>query len=83
MIPSLKCDPDINVITIGASLLSRLNTGSIGNHELFNELPIMLRVSDDHLILSLDWLFAIGAINYDDTGIYLIKGDDVFSYATM
>lgn len=68
MIPSVGCDPDLNVISIGASILNRLKGGAIGLDELLNKLPARLGVSVDHVILTVDWLYTIRAVNYNDNG---------------
>lgn len=62
MIPNPGCHPSINIVFIGAILIALLI-----NFDDIDEVIIIavntLDVSYDHVLLSLDWLFLIGAIN--------------------
>ena len=51
MIPRSGCDPEINVVSIGAKILEKIVKGSTS--------------LDEHIILSLDWLFSIKAIDFN------------------
>jgi hypothetical protein len=62
MIPNSGCDPRINVVRIGAYLLKSLFAGPREIDELLQQSAAEFGVSIDHVILSLDWLFAISAI---------------------
>jgi len=66
MIPDLGCDPKINILTIGASILQRLNTGPIEVEDFLVRLPKDLDVSMDHIILSADWLFTLNLIKISE-----------------
>lgn len=67
MIPNSGCDPDINVVIIGAKILEKIKNGVFDIESIMTECSIELNLSADHIILSLDWLFLIGAIeNYGD-----------------
>jgi hypothetical protein len=62
MIPSAGCDPRINVVRIGAHLLNMLNSGPADLRNLLEQCSADFGVSVDHVILSLDWLYMIAAI---------------------
>ncbi|WP_375540394.1 ABC-three component system middle component 6 [Rugamonas apoptosis] len=72
MIPNTGCDPQINVVRIGAHLLKSLFKEARDVDELLMNSSAELGVSVDHIILSLDWLFAISAIKYSDNRIMKI-----------
>lgn len=63
MLPSAGCDPRINIILIGAFLLDLLREGPLDINDLLRKCSKAFQVSIDHVILSLDWLFMISAIN--------------------
>lgn len=65
MIPSMGCNPKINIVSIGAKLLEKIQHGKVDVYDIFLELPSELQVSIDHIILSLDWLFIIKAISFN------------------
>lgn len=69
MLPSAGCDPDINIIKIGAQLLLYLRDGPWNAAQLLTFASSKLNLSIDHIILSLDWLFMIGAIKIDSEDI--------------
>ncbi|GEB70087.1 hypothetical protein PC2016_1662 [Pseudoalteromonas carrageenovora] len=65
MIPRRGCDPEINVVSIGAKILEKIVKGSTSLDELMIDCAFELKVSVDHIILSLDWLFSIKAIDFN------------------
>lgn len=69
MLPSAGCDPEINIIKIGAQLLLYLKEGPWDVTQLLAFASSTLTLSIDHIILSLDWLFMIGAIRIDSEEI--------------
>ncbi|WP_179953324.1 ABC-three component system middle component 6 [Desulfobotulus mexicanus] len=71
MIPIKGCDPEINVVTIGAKILENLMRENVSIEYIFFSYPLEFEISLDHIILSLDWLFAINAINFDGNEVYI------------
>lgn len=71
MIPSSGCDPRINVVRLGADLLQILRPGPKTIAALLQCGSEKLDVSVDHVILSLDWLYTISAIECDNDEIFL------------
>lgn len=69
MIPRSGCDPRINVVRIGAHLLQMLTSGPCRVSELLQRCSTEFNVSVDHVILSLDWLYTISAIECSDDEI--------------
>jgi hypothetical protein len=67
MIPSYGCDPNINIIKIGAEILNILANREWKTEELLERCSETLVVSVDHIILTLDWLFMISAIQVSNT----------------
>lgn len=65
MLPLPGCDPRVNIVVLGARLIDELRTNDCRVDRLLFELPSKLNVSTDHVILTLDWLFAISVINID------------------
>jgi len=65
MIPRSGCDPEINVVSIGARILEKIVKGSTSLDEIMIDCSSELKVSVDHIILSLDWLFSIKAIDFN------------------
>lgn len=72
MLPLLGSDPRINVVVLGAHLIEELRNGGCSLEKLLFELPPKLKVSTDHMILTLDWLFAISVIDLDQ-GVVRLK----------
>lgn len=70
MIPTNGCDPKINIISMGADILEHLRYHSDSIERIMFELSKKKNVSHDHIILTLDWLYLINAIE--------IKNDEVF-----
>lgn len=71
MIPRNGCDPEINVISIGAKILNKLAEENLSLDAIFIDCSSELKVSIDHIILSLDWLFAIKAIGINGTEVFI------------
>lgn len=65
MIPVKGCDPEINIVSIGAKILEQLLIESSSIESMISTNSVKYAVSIDHIILSLDWLFAINAISFD------------------
>ena len=65
MIPVKGCDPEVNIVSIGAKILEQLALGSLSVESIISTYSARYTVSIDHIILSLDWLFAINAISFD------------------
>ncbi|MEZ9077353.1 ABC-three component system middle component 6 [Vibrio cyclitrophicus] len=63
MLPINGCDPKLNVYFIGGIILKEISYGECDLRELMQITSSELDVSIDHIILSLDWLFMISAIN--------------------
>lgn len=72
MLPLLGSDPRINVVVLGAHLIEELGNGGCSLERLLFELSPKLMVSTDHMILTLDWLFAISVIDLNG-GMVRIK----------
>jgi hypothetical protein len=71
MIPNSGCDPNINIIKIGAYLLSILKRNPCNTIKLIDNCANDLAISVDHVILSLDWLYTISAININEDEILI------------
>ena len=65
MIPRNGCDPEINVVSIGAKILDKIVKEGTSLDEIMTDCSSELKVSVDHIILSLDWLFSIKAIDFN------------------
>ncbi|MEJ2765615.1 ABC-three component system middle component 6 [Photobacterium sp. MCCC 1A19761] len=63
MIPIEGCDPKLNVLYIGGKILEEISGGGVDLDYLIKEMSKKYNVSTDHIILTLDWLFIISAIN--------------------
>jgi len=66
MIPVAGCDPKINVIFIGSEILNLLIINPMSIEEIITKCTSKLQVSVDHILLSIDWLYMISAINIFD-----------------
>lgn len=64
MLPLLGSDPKINVVVLGARLIEELRNGNCSLEDLLFGVSPKLKVSADHVILTLDWLFAISVIDF-------------------
>jgi len=70
MLPSSGCHPEINVLFIGGFILNTLKEHkSIDITVLFEKGNDVLEVSTDHMVLALDWLYVISAIDYKNNEI--------------
>lgn len=69
MIPIRGCDPDINIVKIGAEILTILEQRSWQIEEILENCSKDFLVSVDHIILTLDWLFTISAIHVSENEI--------------
>lgn len=72
MLPLPGCDPIVNIVVLGARLIDEIRTDNCSVEKLLFELPSKLKVSTDHIILTLDWLFAISVVDVDQ-GMVRIK----------
>jgi len=69
MILTKGTNPEINVVYIGAFVLKRLHETKSHKMKIANLMKVGERelcVSIDHMILTLDWLFAISAIQHNN-----------------
>jgi len=72
MIPSNGCHPEINVLFIGGYVLEQIRSEKrLGINVLFEKGVSELKISVDHMMLALDWLYIISAINIDNNEITL------------
>lgn len=71
MIPSSGCDPEVNVVNIGAKILKKIAEENSSLDCVLSECSSDLGVSIDHVILSLDWLFSIKAIEFNGVGVFI------------
>ena len=71
MIPKNGCDPEINVVSIWAKILKKLAEENPSMDTILTDCSSELKVSIDHIILSLDWLFAIKAIGVNGTEVFI------------
>ncbi len=71
MIPRSGCDPEINVVSIGAKILQKVAEESLSLDAILIDCSSELKVSIDHIILSLDWLFSIKAIGINGTEVFI------------
>ena len=70
MIPTYGCDPNINIVKLGAEILRILDNKSWSIEELLVKCSKAFDVSVDHIILTLDWLFTISAIKLSETKVF-------------
>lgn len=64
----------MNVLFIGGFILKQLHECKGGRMAPIQIMKIgtkELRVSVDHIILALDWLYIISAIGYDKKGVFI------------
>ncbi|MGD9860863.1 MAG: ABC-three component system middle component 6 [Marinobacterium sp.] len=71
MIPRNGCDPEINVVSIGAKILKKVAEENLSLDAILTECSSELKVSIDHIILSLDWLFSIKAIGFNGVEVFI------------
>lgn len=72
MLPFMGSDPKINVVVLGAHLIEEIGNTDCSLEKLLIELSLKLKVSTDHVILTLDWLFAISVVDLHE-GKVIIK----------
>ncbi|EHD2282070.1 hypothetical protein AB6919_003369 [Vibrio cholerae] len=71
MIPRSGCDPEINVVSIGAKILKKVAEQNLSLDAILMHCSSELKVSIDHIILTLDWLFSIKAIEFNGTEVFI------------
>lgn len=74
MLPVNGSNPKINILYIGAYILKKLNNQthkSMKILDLFRILTRELSISIDHIILALDWLYMISAIDRNKKEVYI------------
>ncbi|PSV01934.1 hypothetical protein C0W80_08945 [Photobacterium leiognathi subsp. mandapamensis] len=71
MIPKRGCDPEINVVSIGARILKKITEHNLTIDDILIVCSSELKVSIDHIILSLDWLFSIKAISFNGNEVFI------------
>lgn len=71
MIPKRGCDPEINIVSLGAKILKKMAEGNLPLDAILTDCSSEQKVSIDHIILSLDWLFSIKAIGFNGTEVYI------------
>ena len=71
MIPRSGCDPEINVVSIGAKILKKVAEENPSLDAILTDCSSELKVSIDHIILSLDWLFSIKAIEFNGVEVFI------------
>lgn len=74
MLPTKGSHPKINVLYIGGVILNKLNEHKkkrINITKLMNSGTKELSVSVDYIILALDWLYIISAIDYNSNEVFI------------
>lgn len=74
MLPVKGTSPKINILYIGAYILKKLNNQAYKRMnivDLFKVLTRELSISIDHIILALDWLYMISAIDGNKKEVYI------------
>ncbi|WP_139794440.1 ABC-three component system middle component 6 [Vreelandella lionensis] len=71
MIPRSGCDQEINVVSIGAKILKKVAEENPSLDAILTDCSSELKVSIDHIILSLDWLFSIRAIGFNGVEVFI------------
>jgi hypothetical protein len=66
MIPTPGCDPKINIVFIGGVILEKLRHGEFDTNHLMKVVSEELNLSLDHIILSMDWLYILSAIKFEN-----------------
>ncbi len=70
MIPEIGESPYVNVVVIGAGIILLLQNDVNDILDIYEKCSQDFGVSIDHVILALDWLFAIGVIFLEKERIY-------------
>ncbi|MDA5562609.1 hypothetical protein PJK54_02865 [Cobetia sp. MMG027] len=65
---TIDSDPEVNPVSLGAHILTHLadNAGEVELGELYNVLKYSHGISYDVYVYTLDWLYAIGAVDLND-----------------
>lgn len=63
MIPVRGCDPERNIVSIGGIILRELFISARSTDYILIDLAHELNISMDHMIIALDWLFTIKAVD--------------------
>lgn len=74
MLPIKGCDPETNILYIGAYIIKKINdrkSKRIVIKQLFKVATKELSVSVDHIILALDWLYIMMAVKYNGVEVYI------------
>ncbi|MGL4674691.1 MAG: ABC-three component system middle component 6 [Wohlfahrtiimonas sp.] len=74
MIPIKGSHPELNVLYLGGYILKKLyecKTKRMAILYLMRTGTKELSISVDHLILALDWLYIISAINFDGKEVFI------------
>lgn len=74
MLPTKGSHPEVNVLYIGGFILEVLNEHGRKRMTTTRLIKLGIKelsVSVDHIILALDWLYIISAINYDSKGVFI------------
>lgn len=74
MLPIKGSHPKMNVLYIGGFILEKLHERKKKRMTITQLIKIAskeLSVSIDHIILTLDWLYIISAIGYNEKGIFI------------
>ena len=74
MLPIKGCNPEANVLYIGAYILKNLNDRKRKRttiKHLFKVVTRELSISVDHIILALDWLYIMRAIDHNGKEVYI------------
>lgn len=74
MIPIKGSNPDINVVFIGAFVLTQLHESRGRKMKIIRLMKLgekELSISIDHMILTLDWLFTISAIKHINDEVFI------------
>jgi len=78
MLPTKGTPPELNVLFIGGYILKKLNNT---NNKRISILKLMdlgtkeLSISVDYMILTLDWLYIISAINHNGKEVFINEID--------
>lgn len=78
MLPVKGCNPEINILYIGARILKKIDENKnkrIPIKILYETITKELSVSVDHVILSLDWLYVVSAISYQGKEVFINEID--------
>lgn len=74
MLPVNGSNPKINILYIGAYILKKLNNQTNKSMKIVDVFKILTRelsISIDHIILALDWLYMISAIDGNKKEVYI------------